>query len=449
MSAPAVALLGLLLLQGGSLGTEHVRALRLERSAALLEAWTRAEPDARAAAHASLRAAHPRGAPAGAPPTLQAVDAARRVLEDPAAKPARRDLCLLVDALDVRAVPGAFPPASEGLGQALTVRVSTLWDVSAPGDVDVELVWIAPDGARTSARREPIGARAFTSRGFEMYVRAPLSEPGVWHLVLEATRGAETVAAAPVPVACVAAPAAPEVDDPVAALLAEDFAALLEAGSRTALPPGVARPLGVAYEDPRGTEWAWSVRADEAPRCAIVLLAPPEEAAEAILAEPLGSLWREVGAELGARVLSARLPYPLGSNGRPDLARFLRELPGLRGLADDVPIHLVARGMSTVHLVPGLAGASAGAPASLAGVVLTAVAPKRREGSAPVGFRTLIVGGPEPDAAATTPGAEHVAADGPPLLTDLELPRLVGEWIATFTAVGAREPAGSEGAGGR
>ena len=417
MSGALVVLVAALaLVQDGR--REHVRALRAERTASFLSAWEHADAEARARACAALVAGRPSGAPAGAAPTLKALDAARHALRGPGADEVETRLRNLVDALDVRVVPGAFGPAQEGRGQPLTVRVNTLWNVEAPAAVTVTLRWLAPEGTTSEARSEEIGGGAFSARGFEMYVRAPLSASGrLFGLELEARSGKRSARAVPVPVACVASPAEPE--SAAARELQERWQALCAEGWRSALAPGVAQPAGLAYATARTSEWAWFLRDDPTPRCALVLLAPPEEAAEAVLLDPLAARWRATGDELGARVIAARLPYPLGSGEHPDLAHFLTELPGLADLQPDARVFLVARGMASTHLLPGLSGEL---PPALAGVAFGAA------------VRADLPDTPVP----LLPAPDQEADAAPPAslrpLAELDLPRRVRSWIATLQA---------------
>lgn len=95
-------------------------------------------------------------------------------------------LALQALALDLRVEPGAFPAnTADDPEPRLTVHVAPIFELSQARHALVRLVWSGPDGAEVVAREEQVDASYFLGDGFEMFVRAPRSEPGLWHLVLE------------------------------------------------------------------------------------------------------------------------------------------------------------------------------------------------------------------------------------------------------------------------
>ncbi|HVS09628.1 MAG TPA: hypothetical protein VMS76_07110, partial [Planctomycetota bacterium] len=182
----------------------HQEVAESLRRVEFLGAWERAGEAGRARALGVLESLRQAGAGSVAPPSFEALARARRALErepDPAQE--RSDLRRLADALDLIAVPGAFEPAAEGPGQALTVLVRRLYRTGTHAGVELSLVWIAPSGEEHAARREPVEAAALEGDAFPMYLRAPLSEPGLWHLVPVVERDGVALRGSPVPVECV------------------------------------------------------------------------------------------------------------------------------------------------------------------------------------------------------------------------------------------------------
>jgi hypothetical protein len=180
-------------------------ALRAERERFLLEAWAEAGPAARVAMEArlgeGLDAKHSRRRPL----SLESVSGAWRGYVSGAEDPARLPWLNLLDSTDLRVIPGAFNARSEGRGEPMTVMVTSIWNGDREGldpkPFGVNLIWTAPDGEESVARRE-VAEAANLESGFSMYLRPPISKPGVWWLTLELESVAGVVRSHPVPVEC-------------------------------------------------------------------------------------------------------------------------------------------------------------------------------------------------------------------------------------------------------
>ena len=389
----------------------HAQVLFAERAAAFFAAFDAAEPARREAAAEYLAGARSERAPAGAWPVLDDVAAATRRL----AGAGDDALARFADTLDLQVVPGAFAPAREGRGEALTVRVYRAGKVEPDGDLRLSLHWIAPDGAETRARTEPIGARAFATPGFQMYVRAPLSEPGVWRLVPEVERDGRTARGVGVEVACVAA-----LEARVAALRGpcrERLGALLELGMRPLAAEGL-EALLARCEEGADAATPGFVPAGAAPRTVLAFLALPGEAPGGFLLGPVGARWREL-ARRAALALVALPPEPDGAA----LDAALADL----GIAERPErVVLVARGVAatTLALQPAATeladafvetGPFGAPPASLAG--------------AP----TLIVRDAEAGAAPAAPARDVTTVPGArtSFLSEPLLPARVEAWLSS------------------
>ena len=169
----------------------HRANLRAEREDDFFRAWEAATPAARQRTAQVLRDLRSQGAPAEWRPDIGSLGVATWTLgggdpelllgENPAASLAVQAVCV-----DLVVRPGAFVATEAGGRPAnLTVRVWPLFELRETLDVTVRLIWIAPDGSESLAREEPVAARAFSDGGFDLFVRAPKSTPGVWRLVLE------------------------------------------------------------------------------------------------------------------------------------------------------------------------------------------------------------------------------------------------------------------------
>ena len=169
----------------------HRANRRAEREDDFFRAWSHAAEVDRERTARTLAELRSQGAPAEWRPDLGSLGVATWTLgggdpelllgENPAAS-------LGVQALSVDLVvrPGAFRSTAPGeRPENLVVRVWPLFELSEALDVTGRLIWIGPDGRESLAREEPIRASAFAEGGFDMYVRAPRSAPGIWQLVLE------------------------------------------------------------------------------------------------------------------------------------------------------------------------------------------------------------------------------------------------------------------------
>lgn len=327
----------------------HLRAVRAERAELLREALAEAAPDEEQLTRLRATWRTP-GSAAGSLPSLGAVMDSVRRLEG--GEPSR--LQQLADALDLQPVPGAFATQTTGRGPVLRVRVYPLYRRGPVGDVHMSLYWRAPDGTETRARRESAAESAFALPGFEMFVRAPVSEPGLWHLVPEVEREGVTARGVPVPVPCVAGPL--EVPAVPTLHLEEqwlriEWQLLLERGLRPArgvlaprrgLEAFARRELDFAplWSGDREFPTGWTTL-PEAPQRVLVLVCPTEEAPGAVLRED--SPWRA----LVDSPYSVCLSTSVRVRGEPSLAGIV-ELA--RANHPELPLVLVVRGDGAARL---------------------------------------------------------------------------------------------------
>jgi hypothetical protein len=443
----------------------HQRTVENLRWVDFLGAWERADGPGRARALEVLESLRQAGAGSVAPPSFEALARARRALErepDPAQE--RSDLRRLADALDLIAVPGAFEPAAEGPGQALTVLVRHLYRTGPHAGVELSLVWIAPSGEEHAARREPVEAAALEGDPFPMYLRAPLSEPGLWQLVPVVERDGVALRGSSVPVECVerfggrldgALERArnPETPEGRLALALADLR-LLGARTLAALRPSEAlellerpsearaaalpAPLQPCFTDGQGRIcWAWSINGVERPERVVVLLAPPGEPADAILAGAPGAAWRAFAREHSARVVSAQLP-PLGpEHGAAEIAELFARLRG----GSSAPLLVVARGDTLGRLQLGLLGEERPPFELLAASTILGARPEEVFASVPRLFVALGGAAELPESAGGAEAARELTwIDGSPipLCDELRLPRLVSSWLEQRATSGAR-----------
>jgi hypothetical protein len=219
----------------------HVHAVRAQRSAVFFDEWSRATAAARSRAAAHLQAGSGTSGPSGRFPDLALLTQATRVLRG--REPGERDaLQRFADQLDLEVVPGYFFAADEGRGAALTVRVYQLETTPRPSETELSLVWIAPDGAEPTAMSEPFAGEAFSTPGFEMFPRAPISEAGQWRLVPIVRDAGREVRGAAVPVECVDASLLGRGD--VGEAKSGEPAWRTDLGTRTAAPTGLGLARG-------------------------------------------------------------------------------------------------------------------------------------------------------------------------------------------------------------
>jgi len=326
----------------------HLRAVRAERGELLREALAQARPGEEQLAR--LRAAwRTPGTSAGTFPSLGAMMDAVRELRGDAPGPLQR----LADSLDLQPVAGAFSASAER-GPVLRVRVYPLYPIDAAGDFHLSLYWVAPDGTETRARRESVAESALAQPGFEMFVRAPASEPGLWHLIPEVERDGSSARGVPVPVPCLEGP----LEVPETPTLHQEeqwlrieWQLLLERGLRSARGVDAAkRDLDVfargeldlsplwdgAGEFPSG----WMTSAPDARRV-LLLVCPTQEAPGAVFraSDPWGQVLRRpdsVGISTIVRV-----------GGEPSLESVVERT---RAVYPELPIVLVVRGDGAARL---------------------------------------------------------------------------------------------------
>ena len=393
----------------------HAAAVALERSERFRVAWSSADAAAQGRAIDVL-------AEAGEDlPSIALLTRAERVLAGAdAAELAQDDLVGFADALDLRVVPGLFPSASEGRGEPLVVRVYRL----APGvlrrNVELSVIWIAPDGSELRARTESFSPNSFRPPGFNMYVRAPLSEPGLWQLVPELVFDGRRARGVPVPVPCVPEGLLQELREhghdgkPLFRLLAEgerplDLPRVLAQARGERVPEILPATFGSTFL--RGKRFA---EAEDGPM--LVFLAPANEPAEGMFAGTSGRSWIEMARRAGVELLS----YEVGSTQREHFLEVLSLLPPRRQLI------LVARGDAVLRAQFLLANGDA----RLDGLVLcgTRVEPGPSLPSVP----TLVVDGRGEGSA----GDHQTRVLGMPsaYLTEPDLPLLIEPWLAALAS---------------
>lgn len=447
----------------------HLQTVRVERTQRFLDAFDAADEARRAPALRLLEELGRAGAAPGALPDIAALDAATRVLAGAAPESVRQDaLARFADALDLQVVPGAFEPAHEGRGEPLVVRVYLLYPAALDGEVELMLLWRAPDGRELEARSEPFASTAFGGAGFDMYLRAPLSEPGTWRLVPEVRQrppegpdahggpgdeAARSARGAGVEVACIAGFAArvralrsAEPEGPAGGVQGDDalgdLLRLLGHGLRSAQALAPAEllerlehgefagvPERLAGLDPRLSAWglfgeggasesaAPGGTAAAAPDVVFVVLVAHGETAAALFHGPRGAGWSELARAPGHGVVAleaARAPREVLVEALRDLAR---RRPGAALCA-------VALGDAASVLQLALAGQHDLVPGPLQGLVLCASLQVPGPGLPDVPI--LLV-----SALATDGGRGNVtsAAGAPlPLFDEAELPARVRAW---------------------
>ena len=342
---------------------ERPAALQLERERHLLEAYLKAAPERKAAMQAPLLEGRDSNKSRRAPLPLRNVARATRAANTSESSPFWTDL---VDSLDPQVVPGVFAARDDGLGEAMTVTLNSLWDVpermDPEGGIEVLLYWIAEDGAEQVARREPAYV-AVLRQGFDLYIRPPVSQAARWSLVLELRSSEGVVRGLPVLVECVedlrgltrrldrarnGKPRALET------ILDSRLRDLREHGLRTASATRLSDWIA-ALDDPRRTSglhpldcgeldtagtvvWEFGVQSSS-PKRAVLILANAFESPTDLLSGPIGSQWAQF-AEAGSRRLIAAAPAVPGVDGfswRELVEHLVRE----QGIDDLV---LVARG---------------------------------------------------------------------------------------------------------
>ena len=351
----------------------------LERRLAMEAAWQAAGEEQRERARALFEQRLERGVPAAFTASAKLLTHATRLLEgggpDTAAIGFERRLA---DSLDLRVIPGAFEPADGEHGDPTIVRVLALypvdWSARELDQVELALYWLGPGGEELQARTETVHRDAFRAPGFEMYGWAPATRGGTWRMVPEVRTEAGVARGVPVTVECIpdladalAAARATEPRTAVEALLRRTLIETVRGGVRNARLPPVSELLqwdrgGATVPAPldpglAGTEGGVELPAPEgsAARRVVIVLAPPFEDAEWVLAGRQGEAWRAMVERLGCRLIATSLPAwnPRGPSVIELASRLEREDPELE-------LVLVVHGVGLRRLQIGLSRADAG-----------------------------------------------------------------------------------------
>lgn len=369
ITVPPQSLLSLLVLVLGSVAPgavaqdafpfhepEHLATVQRERERELLRCWVAATEEARTEAAETLsRGRNPMG-PERMRISVRALSVAVRKLSGSAPEPSLYRYQELADAIDLRVVPGAFESRTEGLGEPITVHVTTLFEVTPPvGSVETILFWIGEDGREERARGEEIPGSAFVE-GFEMYVRPPISGPGRWRLVAELRAESGVVRSPAVPVDCVVdlrerVERLGDSSPPFAAGLVARARSLLAFGARSsdAVPLDVLLDLaeGKGARSPlrpvdlggtlRRVAELWEIVPPEGSKPAevVLLLAERGEHPTDLLGEPLLGTWQRSRDAAKRRVLAVSLSPGLGPEAEEALrsvVEVLRERAGAETL---------------------------------------------------------------------------------------------------------------------
>jgi len=323
----------------------HKRVVLAERVANFMREYAAASEDARKRVDTLIEKARPVGAGVMWYPGFDVFAHALRDLRrgpKPSAaenQAVRDEFDEVAAAFDLVVVPGCFAPRSEGVGEALTVRVRTLFPAFAAKDFTCALEWLGADGVAQPARRETIESAVLRENGFEMFIHAPLSKPGWWTLRANVARdGDPTVpgTSAPVAIQCVndlearfkAASERAVADQPGRARLLRGIDLLRLHGLRSSAclsaeselfaaetwtdagpPVGVPVPLEIAFTDGMAvSHWMWSIRPPAETARTILLLAPAAEAPDAVFAGAIGAEWIKVAGRHDAELFSTHLP---------------------------------------------------------------------------------------------------------------------------------------------
>ncbi len=423
---------------------EHIEAVRAEREAELQWLFLNASEERQQLASEVLITGRGAGLPALQPVGFDVLQAARTALMDGGRETSA--LQQLASSLDLRVTPGLFEARTSGLGEAMTVSVSQLW--RAPGrDANMSLWWISSTGERTRARTEPI-TQLSAEAGFEMYIRPPLSAPGVWQLVPELEAGDERAFGISAPVECIAdlepLREALPTDNPLSAKaasrrIAQDLFLLLRCGVRNPGLASLAEQFTVQAE--ASSNSLRLVESDTVADAIVLELSPASAsgAARAVLvassalrpayhatAEALGAAWHALAKDPELRVFSASLPST--EHGAEAWLKLCAELKQSESIDDLV---IVATGELALLMPRALQLAETKAVDGLVLVDSPATSKPPRE----VPCAMLLV-----DGGASRAGEEHGELEGQPwtrlereaadLFLALRVPALIAEWMA-------------------
>ncbi len=433
----------------------HLRNVFLERRLALEEAWEVAPEERREAVRGLFRDLSRMGVPAVYTNSAAVLTDARALLASSVARVA--DLPLeqrIAASLDVVVLPGAFSAGNGGeevIARVLPVHTETL-KKRIPREVEISLVWIAPDGSEVRARTEPVHRAALVMPGFEMYFRTPPSKPGRWQLVPEVrirdASGERVGRGVGVPVYCVAnlfdrfdrlAGVEPAGESAVAAREALERALLT--GLRDATVPTIPELLSAAEGDglslARPVREAWGAgqtyrlaSCEGEARGEMVIIAPVLEDPEWSLVGPQVARWRALAEEMQVRIWVTGVP--IEGRGRPDLFSLLA---ARRAEVPDLPLTLVLRAPAFSRLQPALLRRQ-GEPLPFDRLVLSTVLLGQRPPKRLVSVPTLVFEPLERDGELTDipqesgPSLHLVLRADPPRLAERDLPRAIAEWMS-------------------
>jgi hypothetical protein len=409
---------------------EHIDAVRAEREAELQALAAAASAEQRALASTLLAATPGDHRPAMRPVDFEVLAAARQALLGATGG----ELAALSLSLDLRLVPGCFEVRREGRGEAMTVSLERLW--RGPGRAArVSLFWVAPDGKRSRARSEPVTAAAF-ERGFEMYIRPPMSAPGRWHLTVELEAAGETAPGIPIPVDCVADLASwrePE-DSAAGRAFAERLDLLLELGLRRGSLATLAEQHAILRGAPEAgvllmpSAVAGVILCELNPqspmrRSATVLVAsaPGRGAIESCFG-PEGRAWRDLARNSNLRVFVASLPA-----GEHAVAPWLSVIAELAEAGKGDEMILALRGELALLLPQAIERAPA---ASVAALVLYSSPATFSSLAAPAPCPMLFVSGASAGSGYTKDGTPRtrISRSEADLLLPPEVPALLLDW---------------------
>lgn len=439
----------------------HKRVVLGERVAGFLEEYAAASPELRKRADDAIEKSRPTGAGLSWYPGADAFARAVREMHrparevDPGVENVHSELDTIAAAFDLRVVPSCFAPRTEGIGDALTVSVRTLYSAFATKDFTCALEWVGPDGQVQPARRETIEAAVLRENGFTMYIRSPVSQPARWTLRARVARADDSSyegVSPGVELSCirdfaprVAAVAERKLEGQPgrerllrsldllqqhglrsnACIDAERALAAAEQWTADGPPVGVPVPLEIVFTDSMTVEhWMWWVR--PAKECArtIVLLAPAAEAPDAVLAGEVGASWMRLARDNDAELYASHVPLD------PTLVMGL--LGKIRERAKGELI-VVGRGDAFGRMQAALYQKRQSMPFDA--IVISTVIQGQDPGSVMPGITRLLVAPGDPATAADKSGTlTWVEGSWLPLLNEPRLPKLTADWLASRDA---------------
>jgi hypothetical protein len=434
----------------------HKRVVLAERVANFMTEYSAAAADARKRADTVIEKARPVGAGVtwypGFDVFAHALRELRRAPDAPAvaSRATRDEFDEIAAALDLIVVPGVFAPRDSGPGDALTVRVRTLYPAFATKDFVCTLEWIGPDGKAQLARREPIEAAVLRENGFEMFIHAPLSKPGWWTLRGKIGREGDATPeglTAPTAIQCVddfdarfkAAGEHAVADQPGRTRLLHALDLLRLHGLRSSAcigpesalfsaeswspagpPIGAPVPIEIAFTDGMTVDhWAWWIRPPAETARTILLLAPAAEAPDAVFAGALGAEWMRVARQHDAELYSTHLPL--------DATLMETLLASVRTRAKG-ELLVVARGDAFGRLQAALYAKHQAPPFDA--IVISSYIIGQDPSSVLPGVTRLLVAPGDPKTSTDKTGTlTWIEGSWLPLLNEPRLPHLVDEWL--------------------